>query len=391
MTALLLALPWALPLIVLPLAARRRSRLRDYPPRGEDHLPKVTAIVPARDEVVNIGACAATLLDSRYPDLDVVVVDDRSGDGTLEVARALAERSHGRLRVVHGEALPDGWVGKPWACWQGYREADGELLLFTDADTRHDPELLGHAVAALMRNEADLVTVLPRQILGSFWERLVMPQIFTLIYGRYLDPQRVNRTSNPRDVIANGQFILVRREAYEAVGGHEAVKDHIVEDLGLAQRFVAQGRRMFMAEATKMMETRMYRSLGDMVEGWTKNLARGARGTVDPWLKPFIPWLIAGWLVLAWVFPPVTLLLGLFGFTSGAVLGWAAAATALSLAFWAVVDLQMRVPPAFALLYPLGALVAAALFARSALAGPDVKWKGRRYAGPGGASQAAEP
>lgn len=379
MTILLLALPWLLPLAALPILARRRHRLRDYPPRGADFVPSVTAIVPARNEVSNIGACAATLLDSEYRALDVVVVDDRSADGTLEVAKALAERSHGRLRVVHGEPLPDGWVGKPWACWQGFQVADGDLLLFTDADTRHDASLLGHAVAAMRREHADLVSVVPRQLLLTFWERLVMPQILTVITSRYLDGRRVSDARNPRDVIANGQFILVSRDAYEAVGGHEAVRCEVVEDLRLAQRFAEAGKRLFLAYAPDLMQTRMYRSLREIVRGWTKNLALGSRATVDAWLRPAIPWLAAAFLVAYWFTPAVLLVLGLLGWTSGLLLSWSAVAVAASVAFWSLVNLQMHVPVGYALLYPLGALAAAALFVMSALRPERVLWRGREY------------
>ncbi len=379
MTTLLLALPWLMPLAVLPILARRRHRLRDYPPRADDSVPPVTAIAPARDEVANIGACAATLLDSDYPALDVVIVDDRSVDGTLEVAKAIAERSQGRLRVVHGEPLPDGWVGKPWACWQGYLVADGELLLFTDADTRHDPSLLGHAVAAMRREQADLVSVVPRQLLVTFWERLVMPQILTVITSRYLDTRRVSDARNPRDVIANGQFILVSREAYEEVGGHEAVRCEVVEDLRLAQRFAAAGKRLFLAYAPDLMQTRMYRSLGEIVRGWTKNLALGSRATVDAWLRPAIPWLAAAFLLVYWFTPPLLLVLGVLGWTPAPLLSWSAVVVAASVAFWGLVNLQMRVPVAYALMYPLGALVAAALFMISALRPGRVVWRGREY------------
>ncbi len=379
---LLLTLPWAAPLLALPLMIWPRHRLRRYAPREEDDVPSVTVIVPARDEVVNIGACTATLLDSLYAKLDVVVVvDDRSGDGTAEVAQALAERSHGKLRVVHGEALPEGWVGKSWACWQGYRAAEGELLLFTDADTRHDPELVGHAVAALLRERADMLTALPHQQLESFWERVVMPTVLTLIFARFLDLGRVSRTRKARDAAANGQFILVRREAYEAIGGHEAVKGEVVEDVRLAQRAVDAGQNLFLAWAADLLQTRMYRSFRDIVDGWTKNLAIGSRLTVGARLRPAIPWLIAAFALLFWVLPAAVLLPSLVGLTTDALLGWSAATVALSLAFWVVVDVRMRVPPAYALVYPLGAAVTAWLFVRSARRGGWVEWRGRRYGG----------
>ncbi|MGH7482055.1 MAG: glycosyltransferase, partial [Longimicrobiales bacterium] len=327
LTTALLALPWIAIAFAVPLALRRGPHLRSYTPRDIEAFPRVSVIVPARNEVSNIGACVASLLDSRYARArrcDVIIVDDESTDGTREVAQALAERSDGALRVVRGEPLPDGWVGKPWACWQGVGHAEGELILFTDADTRHDPELLGHAVAALLRENVDLLTVIPRQIMGTFWERVIMPQILVLIFSRYLDAGRVNSPRKPQDVIANGQFILVRREAYEDVGGHEAVRNEIVEDLRLAQRFVEHRRPLFMAYAEDLLATRMYDSLAELGEGWTKNLAMGSRATVSGWLRPLLPWLLAALLLLLWVVPPYALLLGLLGVVTGTTLLWAA-------------------------------------------------------------------
>ncbi|MFW6201890.1 MAG: glycosyltransferase, partial [Gemmatimonadota bacterium] len=319
-----------------------------------------------------------TLLASHFRDREIVLVDDRSEDGTRELAHALAERSGGAVRVVDGEPLPDGWVGKPWACWQGYRAACGELLLFTDADTRHGPDLLGHAVGALEAERADFLSVLPYQRMKTFWERVVLPMIGLVIRLRYPRLERVNRNRDPARTFANGQFILVRREAYEAVGGHEAVRGEIVEDVGLAQRFVAAGRRVFMAHAERLMETRMYRSLAGIVEGWSKNLALGSRLVAPPALRPAMPWIAVAGLVLVWIAPPVALAASILA-GPGPLRTWAIGATAASVLYWAGVYLVHRESWLYALLYPLGAGVAAWLFVRSARLGERVEWKGRRY------------
>src|SRR5690606_10452977 len=224
---------------------------------------------------------------------------------------------------------------------------------------------------------ADLVTVLPRQRLRSFWERAVMPQLLLAIMMRYPSAGWVNRSRRPRGVIANGQFIMVRRAAYEEVGGHEAVRHEVAEDLRLAQHFVANGKKLFLAHARELMETRMYRSLGEIIEGWTKNLALGGRHVVGPWFAPVAPWLVAAALLLFWCAPPLVLLAGLFGFAGGPAAAWAAGATALSLLGWAIVYARFRVRPTNAVLYALGAAIAAVIFARSALRGGRVRWKGR--------------
>lgn len=375
----LLALPWLAIAVLLPLLLRDRPRLERIAPVENGAGPLVSIIVPARNEAENIGACLATLLDSGYANREIIVVDDHSTDGTGEIARILAERADGAIRLVEGQPLPDGWVGKCWACWQGYQAARGDVLLFTDADTRHDEQLLPRTLGALRTTNAALVSVLPRQIMGGFWERTVLPHIFLMISARFRDLERVNRARNPRDVIANGQFMLFPRADYEALDGHRSVRGEVVEDLRLAQRVVATGRRIFIVNADRMMETRMYRSLAGIIEGWSKNLALGSRNTVDSWLQPALPWVIGTGVLGLWVLPPLLLVLSFFGAVHPAVRGWATLATAVSALFWIMGYMRLRLPILHALLFPLGGLVAGLLFLRSALRGGSVGWKGRTY------------
>jgi chlorobactene glucosyltransferase len=388
---MLLALPWVLLIAAVPLLLTRRTRISSFAAPAGAHVPLVSVIVPARNESAGIGACLASLLNSLHPRTQIIVVDDGSADGTGDIVRILAEHAGGRLELVDGEPLPDGWLGKPWACWQGAQRARGELLLFTDADTRHDDALLGHAIGALQSRGADLVSVLPRQLMQSFWERLILPHIFSIISLRYHDLERLSRTRNPRGVIANGQFILVRREAYDAIGGHAALRGDVIEDQRLAQRLIESGRRIFVAHADDVMDTRMYRSLAGIVEGWSKNLARGARQAAPGWAAPLAPWLVALALAVAWIVPPVTLAVTLFQAFGSTAYGWSLTATAASVVFWLLMHLWLRVPLLYAAAYPLGALVAAGLFVRSALQGRTLVWKGRRYAVDGDVATAERP
>lgn len=376
---LLAAAPWIVAAVLFPLMLLHRSRVRRYPRLSADAAPFVSIIVPARNEAENIGACVATLVNSEYPALEVIVVDDQSTDGTDDVVRLIAERSQGRVRLVEGTPPPAGWIGKAWACWQGYRVARGSVLLFTDADTRHDDTLLPHAVGALHVTGADLLSVLPRQRMITFWERVVLPQIFTTIILRFHDVERVSRARRPRDVIANGQYMLFSREAYEAIGGHEAVRDDVVEDLGLAQRLIAAGRKLRLAHADDMMEVRMYRSLGGIMEGWTKNLALGSRRTVHPFLAPLVPWALAAFTFAVWVLPPVLLGLSVVSPIGDSLRGWTFTVTMASVVTWALVHLAMRIPPQHALLYPLGSAIVTLLFVKSGLRGSRVVWRGREY------------
>jgi chlorobactene glucosyltransferase len=375
-TDILYALPWLLLTLLAPLLMLRRQRISKFSPPSAAESPLVSVIVPARNEAVNISVCVASLLNSVYPRVEIIVVDDGSIDGTDDIVRILVDHSDGRVRLVEGDPLPDGWLGKPWACWQGVQQAKGDLLLFTDADTRHEDVLLGHAVGALQQRGADMVSLLPRQLMVTFWERIVLPQIFTILFMRYHDLDRVNRTRNPRDVIANGQFILIRREAYDEAGGHKALRREVVEDQRLAQRLIENGRRIYVGHSETLMETRMYRSLSGIVEGWSKNLALGSRQAAPAWVAPAVPWMIALFITAAWVIPPFMLLGAALG---GPGFGWSLSATTFSLGFWLLMLAVMRVPLRYSVGYPIGAVVAALLFVRSALRGSRVEWKGREY------------
>jgi chlorobactene glucosyltransferase len=385
MTLLLLLMPWLVLAFATKMALARRPRLAWVPPPPPDQRPLVSIIVPARNEAANISACVATLINSTYRPREIIVVDDNSSDGTGDIARILAERGDGTFRLVSGAPLPEGWHGKAWACWQGAQVAEGELLLFTDADTRHDDALLGHAVGALRRDRIDLVSVLPAQLMETFWERVVLPHIFTLITLRFRDLRKVNRARRPLDVFANGQFMLMRRSAYDAIGGHEAVRQDVVEDLAFAQKLTAAGRRIHMAHAEDLIETRMYRSLGAIAEGWSKNLAVGARNTVPVPLRPAVPWLLIAFLLVFWVVPPVALIGSFLNGSPGGLRLWSALVTGISFLHWGALNLRMRVPVLNALFYPLGALVASVLIGASAVRGSRFRWKGRDYADGGGA------
>jgi chlorobactene glucosyltransferase len=361
--------------------ATRRPRLTTYPP----HLtgPLLSVIVPARDEAVNIERCVRSILGTAYRPVEVIVVDDRSSDATPEIVARLARSSEAgegegegegaRLRLVHGAELPAGWFGKPWAIVQGYHVARGELLLFTDADTWHHPELIARTVAALNVERVDLISVLARQETVTFWERLVQPHVLVALASRVGDLRRVNRTRTTWDAIASGAYILTTRAAYERAGTHEAVKQSVVEDMALAQSYVRHHLDIFLTHGAELMSVRMYRSLAEIVAGWSRNLALGVPLMFPPITlvrraAPYLMWLPA----LCWILPPV--LWAVFGW------GWAAATTVISLAIWVAVYWAEGAPLRYALLYPLGAAMVAYIMIRSAIrGGRRVEWRGRTY------------
>ena len=353
--------------------AIRRPSLVDYPPQRAG--PLVSVIVPARNEAMNIERSVRSILATEYRPIEVIVVDDRSSDSTAEIVERLArsDAAEGRLQLVRGAELPEGWFGKSWAIVQGYRVARGDLLLFTDADTWHHPELLPRTVTVLTTERVHLVSVVSRQEMVTFWERLVQPHVLLALASRVGDLRRVNRTRITWDAIASGAYILTTRRAYDAVGTHEAVKGAIAEDVALAQANVRHHLDIFLTHAAQFMSVRMYRSLAEIVEGWSKNLALGVPLMFPPLplvrrVAPYLMWLPA----LCWVLPP--LLWAVYGWS------WAAAATLVSLAIWIAVYRAEGAPVRYALLYPLGAAMVAYIMIRSALRGSrKVEWRGRTY------------
>jgi chlorobactene glucosyltransferase len=371
---LLPALVWLFPFVTLPRLARRTPSLVSASPGSG---PLVSIIIPARNESAVIGTVVTSILATTYRPFELLVVDDGSTDDTAVVVEGLADS---RIRLIRGEALPEGWYGKPWACFQGYRAAQGELFLFTDADTRHEPELLARAVGTLIEQNAGLVTISAHQQCVTFWERLVMPQIWFLLALRY-HPETVNRASRARDVIANGQFILATRSAYEKAGTHSAVRHEIAEDLALAQTFLQHGQKIHFAFAERLMETRMYHGLAHLIEGWSKNVYLGGRRSFPD--EPVLRALMPAMLILAmlyWLLPPAVLLMTAVDPALGHLMPAALLATGLSAVFWMLICGGMAIPLVYGLGYPLGVLMTLYIILRSSWRGSrKVEWRGRVY------------
>lgn len=377
--AALVASPWIVAPGVTMWRVRRSRDLAATPADVPADPPLVSVIVPARDERRNIEPCVRSILAGRYPRVEVIVVDDRSADGTGEIARALS-RDDARVRVVETGELPAGWFGKPWACATGADAARGSLLCFTDADARHGAELVARAVNAIRARELDMVSVAGHQELGSFWERIVQPQVFWMIAARYGGTERINRSRRVEDKIANGQCIFVRRDAYESIGGHGAVRDRVAEDMAIAQRLFAAGKRTELVVGHADLSTRMYTSLPEIMAGWRKNVFAGGREAM-PWGR--LGQMIFPVLLLA---VPVLTLLPPLALTTTSLAGgplWLVLAAWIALgaeiATWVAVYRWMRAPVAYALLFPLGAAVFGLIAIQAMARGSRVEWKGRAY------------
>jgi hypothetical protein len=375
----LIALPWVLaPIVTIARASRSRS-LDDE--RGDlpEEPPLVSLVVPARNEARSIERCVASALASDYPRLEVIVVDDHSSDGTGEIVRAMAERD-ARLRVVVPPPLGAGWFGKQWACASGASVARGSILGFMDADTWQSPDLVTRVVNAIAARGADLLSVAGTQELGSFWERLVQPQIFSVMLQRFGGTEIVSHSRFASQKIANGQCIWLTRDAYDALGGHAAVRDKVAEDLALAQHAFRSGRRVALVLGLRQLSTRMYTSLRELVEGWGKNLYAGGRdampfGAIGRAIYPLL-------LVTPALFglgPALALALALAGVLGPAWLLWSAIATSANLVWWLLVYAWLRLSPLYALLHPLGAAAMLYIAVGAIARGRRVRWKEREY------------
>ena len=226
----------------------------------------MSVIVPARNEEACLGACLESLLSQPGVTSEIILVDDASSDRTREIAGSFPS-----VRVVEAGTPGPGWTGKNNAMVAGARVAGGEWLLFTDADTVHKPGSLAGAVAEARRRGAALLSYSPEQEVHGFWEKAVMPVIFAELATTY----RPSLVSDPRSpaAAANGQYILISREAYDAIGGHATVRNALLEDVALARAVKASGRKIFFRYGADAVRTRMYRSFAQLREGWTKNLA----------------------------------------------------------------------------------------------------------------------
>ena len=353
-------------------ALRRLSRYAHVPPA---RWPRVSVLVPARNEEQNIGPCVASLLAQEYPDFHVLVLDDESSDGTAGVLASLPDAG-GRLCVIQGEPLPAGWLGKHWACHQLSLAAAGELLLFTDADTRHHPQALRDAVSALLAEQAGLLSVLPHQEVVTWAERLLVPIIPWAIFS-FLPLSLAHRWRWPVLSAAIGQYMLFRREAYDQVGGHAAVRQHAADDLALGRQVKGHGLRFRLVDGEQRVSCRMYHNAREVHEGLSKNLL-AAFGYL-------VPAFLFVWLWLGFVFWQPLVILGLSGLgvdiTPESIL-LAIAAVAASLLLWGLTYWRFGFDLWLVPLYPLSVLAAVWLALRSLwlTVRGQATWKGRTLA-----------
>lgn len=341
--------------------------------------PLISVCIPARNEERNIRACVEAMLTQDYPNFEIIVLDDRSTDETPSILADIASRNS-RLHPIRGSDLPEGWAGKPHALYQAATAARGEWLCFVDADTFAMPEALSSCYAKATETNADMFTIMTFQIMGTFWEKAVMPLVMTALSVGF-SPRKVNDPKR-KDAIANGQFIMIKRSVYDAIGGYENIKDQIVEDKAIAEQVKWNGYRLIVANGFSVARTRMYTSLPEMWEGWTKNIYLGLRDRPALLVFGSVITVIAALILPAWP------LLGFFWYLREG--GWLAATVIIkSLILWifliymrARVARALQISPWYAVITPLGAAVFAAMMLTSTwqvLSGKGITWKGRIY------------
>lgn len=392
--ALAAALPWWVVPAMLSFRLRATPSLDDIdatPPEFGD-AERVSVILPARNEALHIGACVQSVLSSTWPNLELVMVDDHSTDGTSALARSAAQGDV-RMTLVSAPDLAAGWFGKQWACQSGVAHATGSLLLFIDADTRHAPDLVGRLVRARRERGAELMSVAGRQEMRTVWEYAVQPCVFVMILLRYGGAQSMEHATSASDVVANGQCFMISRASYDAIGGHAAVRDFVAEDVMMAQTVWSSGKRVSLVRGLNQLSTRMYDGLGALVKGWGKNVYAGGRfamrgGAVGRALYPLV--LLS--FPLGMLIPFALLIVSVLANTAlvssplsvdtalGATARWWSMAASLGvLATFGVANRLNRDPIRRALLAPLGGAVLLYICVMAIARGRNVSWKGRGY------------
>lgn len=380
--ALLAAGGWAVAGWSISYALRRRKVLR---PGGSmrRQAPRLSVVVAAKDEETNIEGCVRSLLQQDYPDLQIIVADDRSVDATPRLLARLAAESDGRVQVVSVTELPAGWFGKNNAVRQALRKATGSYYCFTDADCRlTHPAALTAAMDYALSEGADFLSINPTLLMPTAWERMIQPVCGAILLA-WFPQHRVNKRHR-RSAYANGQFMMLKREAYEALGGHESVRTQVNEDIHLARLAKERGLRLRTVDSEDLYTTRMYPTPRDSWRGWSR-IFYGALGS--PMRIALTVALLIGGVLGAWVSAVAAVAAAAAGVggPSMTVLAWG----------WALIVLTMQatmvrvyrpfgVGLLWSLTFPAGGAVASAYLASAFLksvGASSTTWRGTTYHG----------
>ncbi|HDP76816.1 MAG TPA: glycosyltransferase [Mesotoga infera] len=334
--------------------------------------PLVSVLIPARNEEKNISKCVYSLLNQDYRNLELIVLDDNSSDATLQILESIRSESN-KLRIIKGEALPEGWLGKHWACHQLAREAKGEILLFTDADTVHASSTVSQATGVMIKERTDLLTAIVKERTDTLGELITIPfmihsvfSIFPLViaYGKRFKSLAVT----------SGQFMMFRRLSYLSIGGHEAVKDHGVDDISLGRLIKKAGMKWRLYDASDLVECKMYGGFKAAYLGFLKNYF----SLFDYRILPAA--FVWGWMLTLDFFPLIVALLFIFGAAipeSAGILSLIS--LTLSFGMWLLASVKFSLRPLAIFLYPLITLISSIIGFHSIIVHlcGATKWKGR--------------
>lgn len=337
----------------------------------------VSIILPVRNQAKTVVECIRSLTGLDYLNKEIIVVEGGSTDGTKELVQNFGEQ----VSYLEEKPLPPGWVGKNWACHLGYESSKGELLLFTDGDSIHSTDSLTRAVSYLQAEKSDMVTLAPGTILRTFWEKVLQPPIFLLLMilvgGKLVNDDR------RRNAIGNGQYMLFRRDSYEKLGGHEAVRDKIIEDYSLARLLKNAGMKLRFVTAQDVLGVRMYSSLGEIWRGWRKNFY-----TVS---EKHMFWKAITRITLMLIFlvlPFAILAYGIIIAPQHPLNPFLISGAFMSFLLWlgiGILDRSINIPITYGLLFPVAILIYTGIGIDSTIRGSlgyGFSWKGRVYGRP---------
>ena len=337
----IVALFWLTYGLRVAYGAIRLPWVKDFPPAPDAECPRISILFAARDEEEKLPAALATLMQIDYPGLEVVAVDDRSQDATGRILDEFAA-THPRLRVVHEERLPEGWLGKTHALQKAYEASLGEWLLFTDADVRFNPDVVRRVVSLVKAQNLDHLSLLGDVEMVGFWENVLIT-FFGLGFHLAADPSRVGNRRSSR-YVGVGAFQLLRRSAYETSGTHRRLAMEVIDDMKLGKIVKQAGFRSGCAVAQDLVAVRWHAGVGNLVRGVTKNFFAGAGYDLR-----LVTVQLAALLVMD-ILPFVGVVFG-----HGWIRAFSAIAVLIALSFHVGVAWVMRVSPLYALTHPVGA------------------------------------
>lgn len=336
--------------------------------------PFVSILVPARNEEANIKSCVRSLLIQNYPSYEVIVLNDSSEDETCDILMEL-RALYPKLKIINGKPLTEGWTGKTYACKQLADEARGEWLLFTDADTIHTPGSLKGAMFQAMERKADLLSLFPKTTMKTFSEKLIMPMLFFTAFVM-LPHYFVDKKGYTKFSLAAGPFMLFKRTAYDAIGGHESVKDALVEDVWLSRKIKERGLKLAVIDGKHLASVRMYRGFAEIWNGFSKNIFAGFN------FSSTVLFTVNIFYIILFIMPFVFLIISIVKNSNGISAGFILIQVIILYLIRILLAIKFKLGCISTLLHPLGAIMVPAIAFNSwrwIASGSGAKWKGRIY------------